>query len=372
MRKNKPHISIIGFGWGCVSFLKYIDYDKYDITVFTKDPNFHFTPLLSNQVNNDYSITQNIEKYKINHETTEVHNVDFQSNEIIVSGDHKYPFQYLLFSHGGEINTFGIPGVTEHCYFLKTSDDAKKIRNEIQNRLRDQDDVHINIVGCGLTGSEIVGNLLDLQNPKIHITAIDGLPRPLNIFPPEIGDYTQTFWRENGVQTRFNYFLKNIDSDELTIQNKEDSQTLKYDISIWCGGIKSNPLSQIVNRELGLKCRFGIPVNRFLEVNKNVFAIGDCAVFPNRIPLSAQVAYQQGRYLAERFNNDFRGNDEFQFKDKGKIGYIGSGQSVFSGEIFGRPFTMKGRICGFLNKFIHVYNGIDFQQRENIFSNIFW
>ena len=130
MSKNKPHISIIGFGWGCVSFLKYIDYDKYDITVFTKDPNFHFTPLLSNQVNKDYSITQNIEKYKINHETTEVHNVDFQSNEIIVSGDHKYPFQYLLFSHGGEINTFGITGVTEHCYFLKTSDDAKKLETK--------------------------------------------------------------------------------------------------------------------------------------------------------------------------------------------------------------------------------------------------
>ena len=199
----------------------------------------------------------------------------------------------------------------------------KKLETKYKIDYEDQDDVHINIVGCGLTGSEIVGNLLDLQNPKIHITAIDGLPRPLNIFPPEIGDYTQTFWRENGVQTYFNYFLKNIDSDELTIQNKEDSQTLKYDISIWCGGIKSNPLSQIVNRELGLECRFGIPVNRFLEVNKNVFAIGDCAVFPNRIPLSAQVAYQQGRYLAERFNNNFRGNDEFQFNDKGKIGYIG-------------------------------------------------
>lgn len=370
---DKQHISIIGFGWGCISFLKYIDYDKYDITVFTKDPNFHFTPLLSNQVINDYSITQNIEKYKIKNKTIEVHNVDFQTNEIIVSGNDKYPFQYLLFSHGGEINTFGISGIQEHCYFLKTSEDALKIRNDLQRKLDIQEKVFINIIGCGLTGSEIVGNLLDLKNSKLHITAIDGLPRPLNIFPTEIGEYTRQFWKENGVQTYFNYFLKDINSNELTIQKNNDIHKLKYDISIWCGGIKSNLLSQTINNNLGIKCSFGIPVNKFLEVNenKNIFAIGDCSVFPDRIPLSAQVAYQQGKYLAERFNQDFKNNNEFKFNDKGKIGYIGKGESVFSTEIFGQHFTFKGKICGIFNKIIHVYNGIDYRQKEDIFSNIF-
>lgn len=373
MNTDKKHISIIGFGWGCISFLKYIDYNKYDITVFTKDPNFHFTPLLSNQVINNYSITQNIEKYEIKNKTTEVHNVDFQTNEIIVSGNDKYPFQYLLFSHGGEINTFGISGVPEHCYFLKRTEDALKIRNDLQRKLDVQEKVFINIVGCGLTGSEIVGNLLDLKNSKLHITAIDGLPRPLNIFPTEIGEYTRQFWKENGVQTYFNYFLKDINSNELTIQKNNDIHKLKYDISIWCGGIKSNLLSQTINNNLGIKCSFGIPVNKFLEVNenKNIFAIGDCSVFPYRIPLSAQVAYQQGKYLAERFNQDFKNNNEFKFNDKGKIGYIGKGESVFSTEIFGQQLTFKGKICGIFNKIIHVYNGIDYRQKEDIFSNIF-
>ena len=51
------------------------------------------------------------------------------------------------------------------------------------------------------------------------------------------------------------------------------------------------------------------------------FAIGDCAdagVFP-----TAQNATQQGIYLAQRFNNNFNDDLEYNFKDKGKLCYIG-------------------------------------------------
>ena len=43
----------------------------------------------------------------------------------------------------------------------------------------------------------------------------------------------------------------------------------------------------------------------------NVFAIGDCA--NSGFPPTAQVAYQQGEYLANRFNNNFNNNEFFSF-----------------------------------------------------------
>ena len=52
------------------------------------------------------------------------------------------------------------------------------------------------------------------------------------------------------------------------------------------------------------------------KVNKteNVFAIGDCGY--NGFPPTAQVAYQEGEYLAKNFNNNFINVKDFNFYNK--------------------------------------------------------
>jgi NADH dehydrogenase FAD-containing subunit len=38
------------------------------------------------------------------------------------------PYDYLLYAVGAESATFGVPGVREHCYFLKEVADAMRLR----------------------------------------------------------------------------------------------------------------------------------------------------------------------------------------------------------------------------------------------------
>lgn len=42
--------------------------------------------------------------------------------------DFELPFDYLVVSVGATSNTFGTPGVKEHCIFLKQVQDAQKLR----------------------------------------------------------------------------------------------------------------------------------------------------------------------------------------------------------------------------------------------------
>lgn len=42
--------------------------------------------------------------------------------------DFELPYDYLVVSVGATSNTFGTPGVKEHCIFLKQVQDAQKLR----------------------------------------------------------------------------------------------------------------------------------------------------------------------------------------------------------------------------------------------------
>ena len=123
-------------------------------------------------------------------------------------------------------------------------------------------------------------------------------------------------------------------------------------------------LSILVNNLLNLNCKFGIPVNKHLKVEntKNVYAIGDCAYSGN--PPTAQVANQQGKYLANYFNNNFKGN-KFNFESKGQLCYVGKGNSIYQNN----NIYFKGKLTGYLNNFIHLYNSMNYKQFFNLLKN---
>ena len=45
----------------------------------------------------------------------EVIDIDFDENKVVTY--QTYPYSYLILSHGFTINTFGIKGVDENCFF---------------------------------------------------------------------------------------------------------------------------------------------------------------------------------------------------------------------------------------------------------------
>lgn len=349
-------ILVIGSGWGSSNFIKNINTNKYEISVVSPTKDFTYTPLLANNIKNNTNLTVDVSNLnKINYIEDCVNDIKVNENIIITKNNKEYKYDYLIFAHGADINTFGIEGVKENCYCIKTSDDANYIRNKL-NKLPNNS--KIAVIGCGLTGSEIIGNLIDYK--KFNIYAIDGLNRPLISFSPKTSKFTSNLWKNNGVNLRMNRFVSKVDNNSIYFKDNK----INYDLALWCGGIKISPLSILINNVLNLNCNFGIPVNKYLKVEntKNVYAIGDCAYSGN--PPTAQVASQQGKYLANYFNNNFEGN-EFKFKSKGQICYVGDGNSVYQNG----NLMFKGKLTGYLNSFVHLYNSINIKQLINFIRN---
>jgi NADH:ubiquinone reductase (non-electrogenic) len=98
-----------------------------------------------------------------------------------------------------------------------------------------------------------------------------------------------------------------------TIYFKNNLKPINYDMVLWCGGIKMSQFSIDIQKKLNLSSTKGIPVDSFLKVKDqtNIWAIGDCAY--SGFPPTAQVAFQQGKYLAKQFNNKFKTNNSFEY-----------------------------------------------------------
>lgn len=354
------NILLIGGGWAGIGFLNYIDQKKYNVSVVSNN-NFTYTPLLANSISRKINLELNLSK-KYNFTNDLIKDVNF--DEKFVVGKNKIPYDYVVFSHGSSIQTFNIKGVDDNCFFLKNQDDSvkiKKILNDIKNIGDDQKSIAV--IGCGLTGSEIIGNLIDLNfDNKLKITAIDGVERPLVTWLPEVSSYVNYIWNKNNVSTIFSKFVSRIDKNKIYF--KDDSELpINYDVAIWCGGIKKSFLTENILKKLKLENRFGIPVDKQLKIinTNDAYAIGDCGY--NGFPPTAQNAFQEGKFLANYFNSNFKKN-EYNFNSKGQICYIGESKSVYQ---FNKYYTF-GEFTNIFNKLVHIYNG--FQVSNELGFNI--
>ena len=125
--EKKEKIIVVGFGWGSVNFLKYIDTDKYDVEVISKNKSFLYTPLLARNIKDNKNLELDINNInnKISLIENQVKSVEFDNNNVITS-NNTVNYDYLILSHGSSVNTFNISGVKENCYFFKSNDDANK------------------------------------------------------------------------------------------------------------------------------------------------------------------------------------------------------------------------------------------------------
>jgi NADH:ubiquinone reductase (H+-translocating) len=111
-----------------------------------------------------------------------------------------------------------------------------------------------------------------------------------------------------------------------------------------------------------------LPVDDDLSVRgrTNIYAIGDTALSLDEkgapLPALAQVAKQQGIYLARQLKRKLAGSKDitpFRFHNRGNTAVIGRNAAIFD---FG-TWTLKGRLAWFLWAFIHVYLLINFEKR---------
>ena len=173
------------------------------------------------------------------------------------------------------------------------------------------------IVGAGPTGTELAFHLNDLKH---KITIYDGLPDVYTY----LTDYGKSF------------ILNKLDFNDIKlVTNKmfsEDDNKL-FDKVIFAIGSRPNDLTS----------KWEITKQLNLIGYENVYVGGD-GIMNKGLPRNAQVAYQQGKYIALKLNNSFSNkvvSDDFKFENRGIALYIGNGMYYVELVLFGKLYNMK-------------------------------
>ncbi|RKP08067.1 FAD/NAD-P-binding domain-containing protein [Thamnocephalis sphaerospora] len=342
---KKKTLVILGTGWGATSLLKGLKTENFNVVVVSPKNYFLFTPLLPSctvGTVDHRSVMQPI-RYVTRHKKTAVQvlegectNIDPKTRTIVVEDNSDIrgstssttlPYDYLVVAVGAENQTFGIPGVREYACFLKEIWDAKKIRTRLmdcietaafagQSEEEIQRLLHMVVVGGGPTGVEYAAELhdfivedLSVWYPdiagKVKITLIEALPNVLPAFSKQLIDYTESTFKENQIDVLTKTKVKTVKEREITVEEPNGaSRDIPYGLLVWATG---NTSRQVVRNLIATapekqKQRRGLEVDEHLRAlgMDSVFALGDATA--TKYAPTAQVASQQGAYLAAVFN----------------------------------------------------------------------
>jgi NADH:ubiquinone reductase (H+-translocating) len=305
---------------------------------------------------------------KVHFKKGTVESVDFATQNVYLESGEAVAYDYLLISLGFEVDTFGIPGIEENAFKIRSFRSTKSIYNHILRQFaaykEDADTSRLTfaVAGAGFTGIEMIGELVeaipelcktyDIPVNETRIINIEASNTVLPGFDNEAIEYTTDYVNNHGVELLTSTKILECSPTSIKLDNGEDipARTL-----IWSGGVRGNTLLDKLDVPIS---RGRIPVDQYLRVNgmENVFCIGDSALFLKNdhtaLPPTAQVAIQQAETCGPNIVNSMRGEPlkVFEYHHKGTVASIGSKAAV--GKVFG--LKISGLFAAFMKQVIEA------------------
>lgn len=278
--------------------------------------------------------------------------VDREAKQVILDNGDRIAFDFLIQGAGSTYNHFGIPGVAEHAFFLKTLTEAVNLRSHIlsQFEIADRDPSELDrgrlefvIVGGGPTGVEMAGAMvelfdrvlprdfpnLDVSRARVHL--VEAQSSILTTFHTKLQNHAARVLTRRGVKLHLNTALTEVGPGSV---QTAAGDTLLTRTVIWAAGVRANPLAGQMESETGRAGRLTVKDDLSLPGHPGAFAAGDIvgAVGDDgRVyPQVGQVAIQQGKFAAKQILNLMQGRPtgRFEYSDRGNMAIVGRNSGI--------------------------------------------
>lgn len=351
---EKPHVVILGAGFGGLQAARALRDAPVTITVIDRNNHHLFQPLLYQVASAGLSpadISAPIRHILCEQKNTtvvmgEATDVDLQQ-QFVQLQDRTIPYDYLIVATGASHSYFGHNEWEPYAPGLKSIVDATAIRRKIllsfeqaeveSDPERQRALLTFALVGAGPTGVEMAGAIAELAHKALasdfrnidpasaRIVLIEAMPRILGAFPASLAHKAHKALTKLGVEVLTDSPVTNIDNDGVTLGERH----IAAKTIIWTAGVAASPAGQWLHADVDRAGRVKVDEHLALPEHPNVFVIGDTAsVIQNGKPLPgvAPVAMQEGRYVAKyiQANVTHKGQPvTFHYVNKGNLATVG-------------------------------------------------
>ena len=354
-------ILVLGGGFGGVYAARHLERTlgsdpDVQITLISRDNFFLFTPMLHEVAASDLDITHIVSPIRTLLKRTtvfigDVESVDLKNRTVMVSHgfehhSHELGYDHVVFALGSITNFYGLPGLEQRALTMKTLGDAIHLRNRVIAMLEEADTecaagrdglMTFVVAGGGFAGVETIAAVNDfvrealefyprLSEDRVRMVLVHSGAVILPELGAKLGAYAQAKLTARGVEVLTNARVAGVDESGVTLAG---GRRIPSRLIVWTAGTSPHPLIHDLPCSLD---RGRIVVDDSLAVPgwPGVWALGDCAVIPDRrtgkpYPPTAQHALREAKTLARNIAADLQGRPltPFQFKTIGQLAAIG-------------------------------------------------
>lgn len=396
---TRPHVVIVGAGFGGLCAAKGLAGAAVRVTVIDRRNHHVFQPLLYQVATAALTPTQiaapvrSILRRQKNATVllAEATGVDVEQRELRL-GDRRLAYDHLVIATGARHAYFGHDDWERFAPGLKSIEDALALRRRILlafERAELEDNpaerrrlLTFVVVGAGPTGVEMAGAIAELARKALlrdfraidpglaRIVLVEAGPRVLGPFPPSLSAYAEAALDRLGVEVRLGQAVTGCDADGIDLgEERIGAATL-----VWAAGVTASPAARWLDASADPAGRVPVGPDLSLEGHPEISVVGDTArvAGPDGRPLPglAPVAKQQGDYAAGAILARLAGRapEPFRYRDHGTLATVGRRAAV----VDLKPFRLTGSLGWLLWSVAHVYYLIGFRNRIGVALDWVW
>ncbi len=361
-KSTLPRVVIIGGGFAGLAIMEKLKNKPIQVVLIDKNNFYQFQPLFYQVATSGLEPDSIV--FPFRKQIGRSKNVIFRLAEVIeiktkentvVTNKGTIVYDYLVLATGSTTNFFGMKNVEQNSLGMKDIRDSLNIRHMMLQNLeqaaitcddRERDALtNFVIVGGGPAGVEMAGALAEFCKyilPKdypeypssiMKIYLLEAVDELLVAMSDNASTKTLSYLKALHVHVLFNESV--VDYDGKVVKTKSGKKIYARNL-IWTAGVKGQFPKGIDGQAITWGNR--LKTNEYLMVEgyQNIFAIGDLAAqiskeMPKGHPQVAQVAIQQGRFLAKTIMEVIERKPlttSFIYKDKGSLATVGKRRAV--------------------------------------------
>ncbi len=359
---NRKKIVIVGAGFGGLrtaldigkGLRKHKLENRYEVVLIDQNSYHTYTPTLYEIATTDeklasqldlkrlvtIDVRKSIDTLPIEFIQSKVYEINVQSGDIHFEHGTRIQFDYLVLALGSQVNYFGIPGLADYAYTLKTVYDALKLRTRLIEEIENPTCRLLRIVigGGGSTGVELAAEIkLALSHIRrvatgecgVEVTIIDGGVTVLSPLGTRIIDATLKRFDTLEIKTLTPARITGVTESEIELQ---DGARVPYDVLAWTGGVTPNLLMATLKMKkdvTGKRPLMSDNLKGFSEIDEaplhgSVYGVGDAVCFidpatSRPVPGVAPAAIEQGRIVAHNLLEEIRLAEKIITQPKFKV-----------------------------------------------------
>jgi NADH dehydrogenase len=396
---DRPHLVIVGGGFGGLYAARTLKNAPLRITVVDRRNHHVFQPLLYQVATAALSpgdIAYPIRAVLARQRNTrvwmaEVVRVDLAARRVVLS-DGELSYDFLILATGARHSYFGHDEWEKLAPGLKTLDDAFEIRRRLMSAFeraereadpeRRRELMTFVVVGGGPTGVELAGAIGEIACQVMgsdfrsidpcdaRVLLVEAGPRVLPAFSETLSAKAEKSLTKLGAEVWTNAPVTSIEQGVVVADGREVRAANVF----WAAGVTASRLARTLGVQLDRAGRVVVQPDLTVPGHPEAFVVGDLAACLDtsgkQLPGLAPVAIQQGRHAAANVQRALKGqpHQPFRYKDRGTLATIGRAAAVAD---LGR-FRFSGYPAWLIWTFVHILWLIGFRNRFIVLFEWAW